>query len=60
MMTATEHALIWMELREFFDHEQARAWLETPRAALTYRKPKDCTFAEAMALIDQLKSAAFV
>ena len=59
-MTAVEHALVWCELRELYSEAEARMWLETPHPQLDDRCPRECSFAEVMAVVDRLKSGAFL
>jgi len=53
-------ALVWCELIEFYDADAARQWLRSPHPQLKGRKPIDCSYAEVMVIIDQLKAGAFV
>jgi len=59
-MRASEEAILWCELRELFDHDQARLWMQALQPRLGYRSPRDCAFDEVMRIIDQLKSGAFI
>ena len=59
-MTRSERQSIWRELREIYDVMDAAVWLEAPHPQLEERKPRDCTFDEVMAVIDRLKSGAFL
>ena len=58
-MHANARALVWTELRQFYSEDEARRWLDTPHPQLGNRRPRDCSYAEVMAVIDQLKSGAF-
>jgi len=49
-MTAVEHALVWCELRELYSEAEARTWLEVPHPQLDDRCPRECSFAEVMAV----------
>jgi hypothetical protein len=55
-MKHAEHAVIWCELRELFDPEQARLWLISLQPQLSFRRPADCAFDEVMRVIEQLRN----
>jgi len=59
-MGEAEKALIYCELREFYYADEARRWMESPHPQLDDRRPCDCSFDGVMAVIDRLKSGAFV
>jgi len=59
-MTHAERALIWCELVELYNPDDAMHWLNEPHPQLNDRRAADCAFDEVMAIIDQLKSGAFI
>jgi hypothetical protein len=58
-MTATEREKVWTELREIYDEDIARQWLNTPHPLLG-APPCESKFADVMRILDQMKSGAFV
>jgi uncharacterized protein (DUF2384 family) len=44
MLSDSERALIWNELREFYSPSEAHKWLTTRHPLLKDRRPLDCDF----------------
>lgn len=59
-MQSNARALVFCELMAFFDRALARQWLETPHPQLGNRRPLDCSYADVMAVIDDMKAGAAV
>jgi uncharacterized protein (DUF2384 family) len=59
-MTRAQRHLIWCELREFYSPSEAYRWLNSPHPQLEDRHAVDCEFDEVMAIIDRLKSSAYL
>jgi hypothetical protein len=58
-MKPNARALVWCELRELYSQDEARRWMMSPHPQLNDRRPLDCSYADVMAVIDQLKAGAF-
>ena len=59
-MTSFERHSILYELLSFYGYDEAEYWLKSPHPQLQGRKPIDCSFAEVKAVVDRLKSGAFL
>jgi hypothetical protein len=58
-MTARERATVWNELRQIYDEDTARMWINTPHPLLGM-PPCECGFDDIMRILDQMASGAFV
>ena len=59
-MTSFERHSILFELLSIYSYNEAEHWLITPHPQLGGRKAIDCNFAEVKAIVDRLKSGAFL
>lgn len=59
-MNHKARAVVWCALLELYTAPEARQWLNSPHPQLAGRKPTDCSYREVMAILDRLKSGAYV
>jgi len=59
-MTKAERARIWREVRELYEPRDAWRWMEAEHPQLGGRRPRDCSYDEVMAVLDRLKSGAYL
>jgi hypothetical protein len=58
-MNARERARVWNELRQIYDEDTARMWINTPHPLLG-KAPCECGYDDIMRILDQMACGAFV